>query len=556
MSRRSRTLRTLLGGVRRRMVRDRTVAGHPADRALVETFTRQEVAGWLLVPPDTPACRVSLCLNDVAATEVVAHPEPGPADGLQRRRFRFVLYDFWRFARTTDTVSVRYGERPILLSVRNSYGYHPKTDGLSTPEELITLLRSGHIFGQGGKIQLGKVIDTGWQDQVLRLHAAVHRQLEAEFGLRTFLGYGTLLGHVRDHGFIDHDRDFDCAYLARHPDPAAAAQQLITIAESLVRKGFQVIPKASCLAIKDVDSGTAQIDLFHLVGRPDGSVGFPFGSVGSAPLPVSAIEPLQPATLAGRPVLVPAVPAAVVEHLYGPGWRVPDPGFSWLTARTTRESRALLDHDQQDRLYWTDFYARPDPLPPSPFARWVLDHPDLPGRAVDLGCGDGRDSGLLAAGGRSVLGIDRIPAAVALARGRTEEAAADFAEADLNDAGALTALLRQARGESDAPLLHYARGLAGTLTEPDWLTLLDRLAGSGRPGDVLALELRTDADRNRPKANFRSVRRFPPPDQMISQLADRGWTVLDREEGTGLSPYRTEDPALLRLLARLSTRRQ
>lgn len=549
MSQRSRTLRALLGGVRRQVVRDRTV-GRPAEQALVETFTRQEIAGWLLVPPDTPECRVALCLNDVAATEVVAHPEPGTTGGLQRRRFRFVLYDFWRFARTADTVSVRYDERPILLAARKSYGYRPKTDGRATPQELITLLRSGHIFGQGGKIQLGKLIDTGWQDQVLRLHDAVHRHLESEFGLRTFLGYGTLLGHVRDHGFIDHDRDFDGAYLARHADPAAAARQLISIAESLIRKGFQVIPKASCLAIKDPDSGAAQIDLFHLVARPDGTVGFPFGSVGSAAVPVSAIEPLQPATLAGRPVLVPADPAAIVEHLYGPGWRVPDPGFSWLTARTTRESRALLDHDQQDRLYWADFYARPDPLEPSRFARWVLDHPELPGRAVDLGCGDGRDSGLLATGGRSVLGIDRIPGAVALARGRTGEGAVDFAEADLNDGAALDALLGQARGESDARLLLYARGLAGTLPEPAWLTLLDRLAASGRAGDLLALELRTDADRNRPKANFRSVRRFPPPDQVITQLTERGWTVIDREEGIGLSPYREEDPALLRVLAR------
>ena len=63
-----------------------------------------------------------------------------------------------------------------MITERQSYGYRPKTDGRSSPAELITLLESGHIFGQGGKIQLGKIIDHGWQDQVLRLHQAVHAQ--------------------------------------------------------------------------------------------------------------------------------------------------------------------------------------------------------------------------------------------------------------------------------------------------------------------------------------------------------------------------------------------
>jgi hypothetical protein len=152
-----------------------------------------------------------------------------------------------------------------------------------------------------------------------------------------------------------------------------------------------------------------------------------------------------------------------------------------------------------------------------------------------------------------VIGIDRVPAALTIARQRSVDPAAaamiDFREVDLGDHDALAAVLDQARGGADAPLLNYARFLAHTLPEPGWLALLDLLAERGRPGDVLAAELRIDADRKRPKAHLRSFRRFPPPAEVIGQLTDRGWTVTDQQQGTGLSPYRSEDPALLRLLA-------
>ncbi|WP_152362865.1 class I SAM-dependent methyltransferase [Microlunatus speluncae] len=542
--------RSLLGGLLRRgLSRSRRLpTGHEAGAAGVDELGREQITGWVLVPPETAESRIALCLGDVVATEVVAQPAGEAGDGLQRRRFRFALYDFWRFAKTSDTVSVRYAGRPILITDRQSYGYRPKTDGLSSAAELSTLLAAGHIFGQGGKIQLGKIIDHGWQDQVLRLHQAVHRVLADEFGLRTFLAYGTLLGAVRDHGFIDHDRDFDSAYLARHSDPREAAAELVRVAETLIDAGFQVLPKSSCIAIRDAGSGDAQIDLFHLIARPDGTVGFPFGTVAADPIGVAAFEPLAATTLAGREVLVPADAEAVVAHLYGTGWRVPDPGFSWLTARKRRESRALVGLDLQDWLYWRDFYARARPLPPSPFLSWVLDHPDLPGRAVDLGCGDGRDTAGLTAGGRTVIGIDRIPAALTIARDRVT--GVDFREVDLADRGAVSAVLDQARGEAGEPLLSYARFLVHTLPEPGWLALLDLLAEHGRAGDVLAAELRIDADQKRPKAHLRSFRRFPPPAEVIGQLGDRGWTITDQQQGTGLSPYRSEDPALLRLLAR------
>lgn len=51
---------------------------------------------------------------------------------------------------------------------------------------------------------------------------------------------------------------------------------------------------------------------------------------------------------------------------------------------------------------------------------------DAPGRALDLGCGEGVYSTYLAAQGYSVVGVDFVPAALAAASRRAEEAGVDL----------------------------------------------------------------------------------------------------------------------------------
>ena len=82
---------------------------------------------------------------------------------------------------------------------------------------------------------------------------------------------------------------------------------------------------------------------------------------------------------------------------------------SWI-GRSQVELDALLAERQND--WWNEFYAnRVKPVPffgPEPdesLSMWINEGAILPGKAVDLGCGNGRNAIFLA---RSVLGQVRL----------------------------------------------------------------------------------------------------------------------------------------------------
>ncbi len=62
---------------------------------------------------------------------------------------------------------------------------------------------------------------------------------------------------------------------------------------------------------------------------------------------------------------------------------------------------------------WQDYYRNTERRPPRPTLLYALDRFAAPGFAVDLGCGEGRDTIELLRRGWSVLAIDGEPAAIA-----------------------------------------------------------------------------------------------------------------------------------------------
>lgn len=82
---------------------------------------------------------------------------------------------------------------------------------------------------------------------------------------------------------------------------------------------------------------------------------------------------------------------------------------------------------------WAAYYEKMAGRPPRPTLLQALDGFAAPGFAVDLGCGEGRDTGALLSRGWRVLALDRSADAIARLpkHERLEARQADFTEAEL-----------------------------------------------------------------------------------------------------------------------------
>ena len=100
------------------------------------------------------------------------------------------------------------------------------------------------------------------------------------------------------------------------------------------------------------------------------------------------------------------------------------------------------------------------------------------------------------------------------------------------------------------PVLFYLRFFLHSIPEGLQDSLLEVIGNCARPGDTLAAEFRTEEDESASKVHGQHYRRFQNGPAFGDQLRDRGFAVLHEEEGTGLSPYKGEDPVLYRVIAR------
>ena len=98
--------------------------------------------------------------------------------------------------------------------------------------------------------------------------------------------------------------------------------------------------------------------------------------------------------------------------------------------------------------------------------------------------------------------------------------------------------------------LFYLRFFLHSIPEDVQETLMGAIRDHARPGDFLCAEFRTDETptRRRCTASTTAVSRTATC-SVSAWPTDFGFTVLHEEEGTGLSPYKGEDPVLYRVVA-------
>lgn len=491
---------------------------------------------------------VELFINDVMVKKTQLTRD---LDGTSN--FDIGVYDIWRFAKRADQISMRFEGRPLEMPGGKNYA-HPFRNGKEDLDGLAKRFDAGQTFDDAGKItRLPKDQDFTWQEGVLTLYQSVARTIESVTGAQSFLYSGTLLGFVREGGFIPHDKDMDCAYLSKAPTPQAAAVEFGRLGDALITAGYQVTPKASCISVRQKTGSTVMVDIAHLYIKQDGFVGFPFGTVGVQNVSPGAFEPVGLGKLSGFDVAIPARPTEVVEHVYGNEWRMPDPGFKWSERRNRRDAQALLSYSQRTQIAMDDYYSRPAEARGSLFVEWLSESDFISGisGAIDVGCGNGRDSEVLSRFAGLVVGVDRSRYAVEAARNRIDHnQSVQFVEEDVLRAGVLKSLTEKLPSDDSSSKLFYLRFLLNGLTDVEQEVLFQELHQATKDGDIVAFEHRTEADRERKKEIFRSYRRFVVHAATVDDLARNRFEVIHAEDGVGFAPFGREDPHVVRIIAK------
>jgi SAM-dependent methyltransferase len=522
--------------------------------AVVEVLDHGTITGWVDVAPGAEPPTVELFVDDLQVDSTLA-VDAGERHSIgEVRVFRFVLADLWDFVGPGNRLSVQVAGRTLPIAGHGMFSV-PDSAGEHSLDELRRRIAAGEMFSRAGVLQLPKALDTEWQAAVLALYGRVRESVRTVAGHDAFFVYGTLLGAIREAGFIGTDFDFDVAFVSAHHDAAAAARDLRDLAFALIDAGYAVRATTTSLQVAEAQRPDVHVDVFHLYFGEDGVLRFPFGVAGTGALNESGWQGVQEIDFGDARVLVPSDSEAMLEHIYGADWRTPNPGFRWSRDRRTQASDAFLPAAVVEEIYWADFYARTIYTSGSTFFELVNGRADLPTTVVDIGCGDGRDSYAFAAAGRAkVTGLDRSHVGVRQATKKAEQMGfagrLAFSACDVGDAEKLRATLRAARN-GDEPMAFYARFFLHSIPEDIQRVLMGVVADCARPGDYFAAEFRTDKDEAIQKVHGNHYRRFQNGPAFGRSLRETyGFTALLEQEGNGFSPYKGEDPQLYRVIAR------
>ena len=410
---------------------------------------------------------------------------------------------------------------------------------------------------KGGRLQrtFSKTDDT-MRELIMDAVEQVLDDLRTVCGLEAYLCYGCLLGAVRDGHMIGHDSDADLSYYSHHTHPYDIIRENRAAELKMRERGWTIIRMSAAdfkVWVKLPDGRRCGIDVFtsfHIDGY------FHLMATKRGPLDRSAVLPLSTVTLEGREILAPADPEAYLAWTYGPDWRIPDPSFNFDHPRSSvRRMSAWWRGSRNHLKYWTDFYksGRSSRVPsaPSKFARWVGERIESGDQILDVGAGTGRDAIWFAKRGHQVTAFDFSPASrfVLARQARRKRVTVARRHLNLNDLKS-TLIVGARLAQRREPRHVYARFLLDSVEKPARHEFFRFASMVQRSGGLTFLEFRTPASAHERTTFGHHFRQFLDPSLVVSEIEERGGTVVHQEVGRDLAPLAKENPQVCRIIVR------
>lgn len=193
-----------------------------------------------------------------------------------------------------------------------------------------------------------------------------------------------------------------------------------------------------------------------------------------------------------------------------------------------------------DHNYWDKFYTANGVVhKPSSFARHVDDkYVEAGKKLLELGCGNGRDAIFFAEKGKKVSALD-LSAQTIQELTAMKVKNAEFYNQDFS----------QLSNFVNFDYV-YSRFTMHSIDDESERVVLQQLPNVLRSGGLFLLEARSLKDENLSKTfGTDHFRRYLDYEATIDKIERLNFKVLEKVESQGLSPYKDENPYLMRIIA-------
>ncbi|GAA1969076.1 hypothetical protein GCM10009798_32100 [Nocardioides panacihumi] len=447
--------------------------------------------------------------------------------------------------------------RVRLANLDGSEVYGDEEHRFGSGQERVRFVdRAGHPYAVDKMGHLTRSFESTSDEvkrEILEGTQVVIRELAERCGVEAYLGYGALLGAVREGGMIAHDSDTDVCYFSRHTVPADIILETFRIERELKGLGWDVLrmsggdlkviwPLSDGRRVHiDIFSSFVVDDVFYVLGNRSGR------------LDLDALLPLGSVTLDGYDFPAPRDPEALLVYWYGETWRVPDPAFNPVEDRHAMvRLDGWLRGFRQGMSGWTPLLrgsakaTSKVPTDGSDFAAWVHERIGPDEAVLDLGAGNGRDSVWLAAQGHPVRSSD-------YSRRSAVEVQALMKRLGVTNVSPRQVILNETRHVfhliallSREPHHIYARQLVGCLDDAARENLFRVGASVLRGGRSMWLEFAVPhpgASDPQPRGLVRRV----DPGVLTAEIERSGGRVAHLEVAPGVDMFDNPDPAVARM---------